>query len=388
MADAKTTSEFKDLFDLAKSKKYVTYDEINELLPEDMLSPEQIDETLMLFDDNGIEVVDEKQNKKVVKIKAPVESKAPSEDPDAGDYGSVTDPVKMYLREMGMVTLLSREGEVEIAKRIEAGEQEVLRALLEATTGVEATIELGDKIANGALRPKHVLRDIDEGDTYNDEVVQTDKFLETIRSIKDLHHQNRDCREKAFAADIDPEEQRKAKRHLQRLISEIFDLLKDWRLEAAVIDDIEVKILQEIEFFEATGKKLSRAADRYGASIKELRDHLSSKAAFLRWVSGRSAATKDEMAAAYADIKDALEQVAVLALLPPDQRGQEQIPGAGRQVLLQLTIARSDIQYDAPQLPEKDGAAWFRIPCDQPLRVHRGLLQAVKQPPQARSHRG
>lgn len=225
---------------LAKGKKqgYLTYDEINELLPEDMLSADQIDETLMLFDDNGIEVVDEKQNKKVVKIKAPVESKAPSEDPDAGDYGSVTDPVKMYLREMGMVTLLSREGEVEIAKRIEAGEQEVLRALLEATTGVEAIIELGDKIANGALRPKHVLRDIDEGDTYNDEVVQTDKFLETIRSIKDLHHQNRDCREKAFAADIDPEEQRKAKRHLQRLISEIFDLLKDWRLEAAVIDDI------------------------------------------------------------------------------------------------------------------------------------------------------
>ena len=148
---------------LSKGKKqgYLTYDEINELLPEDMLSPDQIDETLMLFDDNGIEVVDEKQNKKVVKIKAPVESKAVSDDLDAGDYGSVTDPVKMYLREMGMVTLLSREGEVEIAKRIEAGEQEVLRALLEATTGVEAIIELGEKIANGALRPKHVLRDID-----------------------------------------------------------------------------------------------------------------------------------------------------------------------------------------------------------------------------------
>ena len=295
---------------LSKGKKqgYLTYDEINELLPEDMLSPDQIDETLMLFDDNGIEVVDEKQNKKVVKIKAPVESKAVSDDLDAGDYGSVTDPVKMYLREMGMVTLLSREGEVEIAKRIEAGEQEVLRALLEATTGVEAIIELGEKIANGALRPKHVLRDIDEGDTYNDEVVQTDKFLGTIRSIKELHHKNRNWREKVFAADGDPEEQRKAKRNLQRLISEIFDLLKDWRLEATIIDDIEMKILKEIEFFEATGKKVSRSADRFGATVKELRDHLGSKAAFLRWVSGRTTSTKEEMAAAYADIKDAIEQ--------------------------------------------------------------------------------
>jgi RNA polymerase primary sigma factor len=295
---------------LSKGKKqgYLTYDEINELLPEDMLSPDQIDETLMLFDDNGIEVVDEKQNKKVAKIKAPVESKAVSDDLDAGDYGSVTDPVKMYLREMGMVTLLSREGEVEIAKRIEAGEQEVLRALLGATTGVKAIIELGEKIANGALRPKHVLRDIDEGDTYNDEVVQTDKFLGTIRNIKELHHKNRDWREKVFAADGDAEEQRKAKRNLQRLISEIFDLLKDWRLEATIIDDIEMKILKEIEFFEATGKKVSRSADRYGATVKELRDHLGSKAAFLRWVSGRTSSTKEEMAAAYADIKDGIDQ--------------------------------------------------------------------------------
>jgi RNA polymerase primary sigma factor len=295
---------------LVKGKKqgYLTYDEINELLPEDMLSPDQIDETLMLFDDNGIEVVDEKQNKKVVKLKAPAESKAVSEDLDAGDYGSVTDPVKMYLREMGMVTLLSREGEVEIAKRIEAGEQEVLRALLEATTGVEAIIELGEKIENGALRPKHVLRDIDEGDTYNDEIVQTEKFLETIRKIKDLHHENRDCREKAYAADGDAEEQRKAKRNLQRLISEIFDLLKDWRLEASVIDDIEMKILKDIEWFEATAKKVSRYAEKYGASVKELRDHLNSKTAFLRWVPSRSPSPKDELAVAYADIKDSIEK--------------------------------------------------------------------------------
>jgi RNA polymerase primary sigma factor len=298
---------------LVKGKKqgYLTYDEINELLPEDMLSPEQIDETLMLFDDNGIEVVDEKQNKKVVKLKAAVESKAVSEDVDAGDYGSVTDPVKMYLREMGMVTLLSREGEVEIAKKIEAGEQEVLRALLEATTGVEAIIELGEKIENGSLRPKHVLRDIDEGDTYNDEVLQTEKFLNTIRQIKTLHLKNRQCREKAFVTDGDLEEQRKAKRDLQRLISQIFDLLKDWRLEATVIDAIEDKILQEIEWFEAMAKKVSRHADRYDSSVKELRDHLNSKTAFQRWASGRSHMTREELASAYADIRDAIEKYAV-----------------------------------------------------------------------------
>jgi RNA polymerase primary sigma factor len=297
---------------LVKGKKqgYLTYDEINEMLPEDMLSPEQIDETLMLFDDNGIEVVDEKQNKKVVPVKTVPESKVASEDLEAGDYGSVTDPVKMYLREMGMVTLLSREGEVDIAKKIEAGEQEVLKALLEASTGVEAIIELGEKIENGTLRPKHVLRDIDEGDTYNDEVLQTEKFLETIRQIKTLHQKNRESREKVFAASGDLEEQRKAKRDLQRLNSQIFDLLKDWRLESNVIDEIEGKILQQIEWFESLAKKVSRYADRYNSPIKELRDHLSSKTAFVRWSSGRSHTTKDELALAYADIKDAIEKYA------------------------------------------------------------------------------
>ena len=245
---------------LAKGKKqgFLTYDEINNVLPEDMLSPDMIDDTLMLFDDNGIEVVDEKQNKKVVKVKSLPESRVVSDDLDAGDYGSVTDPVKMYLREMGMVTLLSREGEVEIAKKIEAGEQEVLKALLEANTGVDAIIALGEKIEVGVLRPKHVLRDIDEGDTYNDEVLQTEKFLETIRQIKALHVENRTVRETAFAVDGDPEEQRKAKRNLQRVISQIFDLLKDWRLEATVIDDIEGKILAEIDWFD-DGEQEGRA---------------------------------------------------------------------------------------------------------------------------------
>ncbi len=295
---------------LAKGKKqgFLTYDEINELLPEDMLSPEQIDETLMLFDDNGIEVVDEKQNKKIVKLKSVAESKIVSEEVDGGDYGSVTDPVKMYLREMGMVTLLSREGEVEIAKKIEAGEQEVLRSLLESIIGVDAIIELGDKIETGSLRPKHVLRDIDEGDTYNDEVLQTEKFLETIRQIKTLHQQNLEQRKKAYVASGNADDQRKAKRNLQRLISDIFNLLKDWRLEASVIEEIEGKIQQEIEGSESMTKRVAKYADRLSAPVKELRDHLTSKTAFLRWASGRSDTTKEELTGAYADIRQMIEK--------------------------------------------------------------------------------
>jgi DNA-binding transcriptional ArsR family regulator len=159
---------------LAKGKKqgYLTYDEINEMLPEDMLSPEQIDETFMMFDDNEIQIIDQKKKKSVVKLKKTKEKKVKRTEARDSDFGTVTDPVKMYLREMGLVTLLSREGEVEIAKKIEAGEQEVLRALLETTAGVVNIIDLGNEIESGAIRPKYVLRDIDEGDTYVDEMMQ------------------------------------------------------------------------------------------------------------------------------------------------------------------------------------------------------------------------
>ena len=155
-----TKKAIQDLMAKGKKQGYLTYDEINEVLPEDLLSPDQIDETLVLFDESGINVVDEKQKKKVVKKQtAQKPAKARKSASDSSDFGTVTDPVKMYLREMGMVTLLSREGEVEIAMKIEAGEQEVLRALLETTTGVEIISKLGDNIKDGALRPKYVLRD-------------------------------------------------------------------------------------------------------------------------------------------------------------------------------------------------------------------------------------
>ncbi|MGD9082520.1 MAG: RNA polymerase sigma factor region1.1 domain-containing protein, partial [Desulfobacterales bacterium] len=133
----------KNLISKGKQQGFLTYDEINKALPDDLLS-EQIDETLITFDDHNIEIIDEKKTKLPTKVK-----KVKISDTSVSDYGSVTDPVKMYLREMGLVTLLSREGEVVIAKEIEAGEQEILKALIDTTIGVECILELGQKIESG-----------------------------------------------------------------------------------------------------------------------------------------------------------------------------------------------------------------------------------------------
>jgi len=300
----KTTSKaIKKLLSKGKKQGYLTYDEINELLPEELLSPEQIDETLILFDANNIDVVDKKHQKKVAKLKKSKVKKEATKSAAASDFGTVTDPVKMYLREMGLVTLLSREGEVVIAKKIEAGEQEVLRALLESTTGVESIIDLGENIEDGALRPKYVLRDVDEGDTYADEIVQTERFLETIRSIKEIHEENKSLREKLFNSKMDSDQQRKIRRSISRRVHKIFELLKDWRLESSVIDSIEGKIRHQIGWFAAMNKQTAECADLFDAAAKELRDNLQTKTLFLKWAGARSGFSRDELGHRYAEQK-------------------------------------------------------------------------------------
>ena len=121
-----TEKAMKALIAQGKKQGYLTYDDINSSLPEQMLSADQIDETLILFDDLGIDIIDG-NNRQVSKAKPKqVQSLSKGDDESLSDYGSVTDPVKMYLREMGLVTLLSREGEVEIAKKIESEENAIL----------------------------------------------------------------------------------------------------------------------------------------------------------------------------------------------------------------------------------------------------------------------
>ena len=307
---ATTKKAIKQLLAKGKKQGYLSYDEINELLPAEMLSPEQIDETLIMFDENEIEVVDEKTKNKLITKKKKKEKKPVTGKISDTDFGTVTDPVKMYLREMGLVTLLSREGEVEIAKKIEAGEQEVLHALLETKTGAESIIRLGEEIENENIRSKHVLRDVDEGDNYVDEMAQTEKFLTTIRAIKKLDSENKNTREKLFTAKLDQEEQRKLKKQIARRVDKIFDLLKDWRLEASVIDRIEAYIRAQIQWFNEMNKHFSRGAEIVDASVKELREHLNTKAKFVKWAAPHCDLSKEQLGELRKELKKIREGIA------------------------------------------------------------------------------
>ncbi|MGH9388459.1 MAG: RNA polymerase sigma factor region1.1 domain-containing protein, partial [Vicinamibacteria bacterium] len=132
------------LLPVGKEKGYLTYEEINNALPSDIVSPDQIDDVMTMFGEEDIEVVDSAQKVKVPN--APLEDDAADteteSEPEDDTLGKTSDPVRVYLREMGQVSLLTRDGEVEIAKRIESAQQDSLRSVLSSPVSVNEILSL------------------------------------------------------------------------------------------------------------------------------------------------------------------------------------------------------------------------------------------------------
>ncbi len=174
-----------ELLEAGKDRGFITYREINNALPEEMVDPETLDELIMMFRDLDIAVVDEdqmsedteqagKDKEKKGEGEAPAEEEEEEEEEEeTADYESLfektNDPVRMYLREMGSVSLLTREGEVEIAKRIEAGLDEVFDAAFSGSLAVAEVVEIGRKLENEELSLRTVVDSPEEETTEEEE---------------------------------------------------------------------------------------------------------------------------------------------------------------------------------------------------------------------------
>ncbi|MBU8911486.1 MAG: RNA polymerase sigma factor RpoD [Desulfobacterales bacterium] len=225
------------------------------------------------------------------------------------EFGAVTDPVKMYLKEMGMVTLLSREGEIEIAKKIELGERDVLRAMLDCPISLSTIFIYGDKMEKKSMRPKHVLRDVDEGDGVVDEVSKQEKFLNSIKIIKDVHQENLQKR------DLLLQEKQGSKKH-ETFSKEIFNNteiifteLKRWRFESNVIDNIEKNIRNTIEWFDQVDDLFEKCAITFNVKTQKMLEQLSDEKTFIRWASSKSDIKEERAIILYQDLCAILTQV-------------------------------------------------------------------------------
>ena len=164
MAKLTETRQFNKLVARGRERGYLTYSEVNRMLPEGALDAEQLDKVMQfLKNKHRIEVVDDPS---VLKPTAEDDEERALRKPNAADkvltdtYGKTNDPVRMYLRKMGSVSLLTREGEIEIAKRIEEGELEVLEVLLETDLAIQGILEHQALIDSGEMNIREIVKDL------------------------------------------------------------------------------------------------------------------------------------------------------------------------------------------------------------------------------------
>jgi RNA polymerase primary sigma factor len=243
MAKEEEMEKVKALIHMGKKKGFLTYDEVNNLLPPDIVSSDQIDDLMMMFGEMDIEVVDAAHKVKVSKQREEVEALPPEEEIelDAEGLGKSIDPVYMYLREMGSVSLLSREGEVEIAKRIEEGEKEVIKSVLDSPLTIKEIIQLGERLRSKKVRPKELAPELEEEDEYFlEEELNVQRILALIDQIRKLDERNRQLREKLAkaSASAKPQMEKKLRENKEKIVS----LLKDINLKTKHIDKIVQKL--------------------------------------------------------------------------------------------------------------------------------------------------
>ena len=199
MSNLKDIQQIQSLIAKGKGMGYLTFDEVNKALPVEMNTPEQFEEIIGIFEQLEIAIVDsEKDGKKISATPTETDDDAMdgslelAEDEESADYSSrSTDPVRMYLREMGAVPLLDRDGEVVIAKKIEMGEQDVLYALVEVPVAVEELINVGEDLRQNRIKLKDVVKTIEEDDPSEDELNQRSRVILLLDEIKQIFKKKR-----------------------------------------------------------------------------------------------------------------------------------------------------------------------------------------------------
>ena len=262
----KNLDEVKQLIDLGKEKGFLTYDEVNDILPPDVVSSEQIDDVMSMFGEMDIEIVDSVQKVKIPKVKLDLEEEEEMEGEheevefEPGVLGRTSDPVRMYLREMGSVSLLTREGEVEIAKRIEDGERDMASVILNTPITVKEVVALGERLRKFQINASEISKEVEEEELEEDEEdVHRTRLLAVIDEIRDL-----DARLEAQYAQVEAESLSAAERdelaaEQQEIKAKMAELLKSLRLKDRHIE----KIAQRL-------KDLSLKVDKVMGEIADL----------------------------------------------------------------------------------------------------------------------
>ncbi|MES2637612.1 MAG: RNA polymerase sigma factor RpoD, partial [Pseudomonadota bacterium] len=284
-AEARRT-RLKTLIILGKERGYLTYAEINDHLPDDTQDSEQIDGIIGLINDMGIQVYEEAPDAEVLLMSdapAAVTDEDAVEEAEAAlatvdsEFGRTTDPVRMYMREMGTVDLLTREGEIEIAKRIEDGLKHMVQAIAACPTTITQLLDMVDKVEKDEISV----------DDLVDGLIDTDIGLDDAMAAEaeeddepDSDEDEDDDEDGAKAAAISAEALAKLKEEVLKRFAVIRKANMDMNAirETKGSQDAEYKklhetVLEELTVFRFSAKQVEALCDQVRSLVEEVRGH-------------------------------------------------------------------------------------------------------------------
>ena len=273
MAKEIQSDEFKKLITLGEEKGFLTYDDVNDMLPSEIISADQIDDIIMLFGEKNIDIIDTDKGEKLV-VKKTADDLVVSKDDDvlglAPAMGKTGDPVKMYLREMGMVSLLSRDGEVEIAKKIEEGIREVMDSIFSLSICIKDVIGIGDKLRSGEIRVKNVVYNLEDDDGFVEEDLHRDRVLKLIDKVSSLDKKNESLKEKLKAKGLTETQKQTMKKELEANGKAIIKNCRKVKFSKKQIDRLVSSLKQYIDDIERAEAVSRRCRESLGLTVAQL----------------------------------------------------------------------------------------------------------------------
>ena len=286
MARRKTPDGIDGLVEKGRAQGFVTYDELNSVLPPNVLTGDQIDDVMEIFGENSIEVVDDYQ-----KVPIPVanlligeEAVAEEEEEEAAveeepaveeefEYpGGIkgNDPVRLYLKEMGAIPLLNREGEVTLAKRIEDGEREIVSSVKSCSIALDELFRVGDKLRSGETLVRDVIKDLDEESTEEEEKAALEKVQRIIMRIRRTHQSAIEIEQRLRKGGVPEKERLLLKAKVSGLHDRVVESIQEIHLKERQIEVIGDKIRRYADLVEEAEERIRECCEKVRLTEKGL----------------------------------------------------------------------------------------------------------------------
>ena len=273
MAKEVQSDEVNKLILLGEEKGFLTYDDVNDALLPDVTSSEQIDDIIMLFGEKNIDIIDTEQGEKLT-VKKSMK--------DIGDVilkdtlalvpsaEKTGDPVKMYLREMGSVSLLSREGEVEIAKKIEEGARETMSAIFRFSVSINEVLSIGEKLLTGEIKSKYVVDNIEDEEGFMEEDEHKERILKLIARIKLFNDRNTVLRTKLKSGTLPSKKRDLLSAELEKNTKYIVTLCRKIRFSKKQIHRFISRLRRYAEEIEASENIIAQYKKETGLTLAQM----------------------------------------------------------------------------------------------------------------------